>query len=115
MDQLGVDGVEEEVPVGGADGNDAEAVEGEPFDGGDVAVERGEGGADLHGGGGVVQGEEEDDGAAGEGDGGRVEGGEDVAGFEPALFAGADLGEVVAGDATEFSQVGAPRHLPGSA
>lgn len=92
MDQLCVDGVEEEVPIGGADGDDAEVVEGEPLERGDVAVERGEGGADLHGGVVVLQGEDDDDGTVGEDDGGGVEGGEDVAGVQPALFAGADLG-----------------------
>lgn len=113
MNQIAVQRVDQEVATGGADGDDADLVEDQPLDGGDgLGVDRGELGPDLEPEGvGIGPGDDEDGGPVGEGEGVGVERAEEagVVG-EPALLAGAELAEVVAGDAAEVGGVVPPGH-----
>lgn len=113
VDQIAVQRVDQQVAARGADGDDPDLVEDQPLDGADeLGVDRGELRPDLDPGGiGVGPPDDEDDGAVGEGEGVGVERAEEVGVVgEPALLAGADVGEVVAGDAAEVGGVAPPSH-----
>lgn len=119
MDEIGIERVDEEIAVGGAEGEGAEIVEDEPLDGRDLAfLGGGDGGTDLDRARerdrlrlGFVPGEDEDERREGKSERVGVESGEEGGVLdEPSFLARAHLFELVAGDAAHFPQMGSSRH-----
>lgn len=119
VDQITFHRENEQKPFGSPNGESEEIAAGDPLKGGDLTAGGRERGSDLDRAGqrrGGVPAEDEDEGSSGVGEGERlgVEGGDERGIGEPSFsLAGADVGEIVAGDGSDLGEVRSPRHLLG--
>lgn len=114
MDQITLHGEDQEKADGSTDGQGEEIAEGEPLESGDLTAGGGKRRADPDGAeegrrGVPSKNEDERSGEATDGEGMGLDGGEESGVREPALLlAGADLLELVAGDASDLSKMRSP-------